>query len=70
MDRALDQSLISQNIRFGFKVIGIWPLNPKTMDNQIAPSTIYLTTLVVTLGNEEGEKGEGENDYILGDQVG
>ncbi len=68
----MDQSLTSQNIRFGFKVIGIWPLNPRTMDNQITPLTIYLTTLVIALRNEEGEgeECEGENDYILGDQVG
>jgi hypothetical protein len=42
------------------------------MDNQITPLTIYLTTLVIALRNEEGEgeECEGENDYILGDQVG
>jgi hypothetical protein len=42
------------------------------MDNRIAPSTIYTTTLIVTLGNEEGEgeESEGEKDYISSDQVG
>jgi hypothetical protein len=37
------------------------------MDNQIAPLTIYTTTWVATSRNEEGE---GEEDYIWGDQVG
>jgi hypothetical protein len=37
------------------------------MDNWIAPLTIYTTTWVATLGNE---KAEGEEDYILGDEVG
>ncbi len=42
------------------------------MDNRIAPSTIYITTLTTTLGNEEGEgeEGEGEEDYMSSDQVG
>ncbi len=39
------------------------------MYNWITPSTIYTTTLVITLGNEEGEgeEGEVEEDYILSD---
>jgi hypothetical protein len=39
------------------------------MDNWIRPSTIYTTTLVITLGNEEGEGEEDgvEDDYILSD---
>jgi hypothetical protein len=64
--------LTPKNIRSSFKVTGIWPFNPKTMDNRIAPSTIYITTLTTTLGNEEGEgeEGEGEEDYMSSDQVG
>jgi hypothetical protein len=59
VDKALDQSLSPQNIRYGFNVIGIWPLNPRTMDNQITFSTIYTTTLATTLRNEEGEGEKG-----------
>ncbi len=63
----MDQSLTLQNIKSGFRVTKIWPFNPRTMDNWIAPLTIYTTTWVATLGNE---KAEGEEDYILGDEVG
>jgi hypothetical protein len=42
------------------------------MDNWITFSTIYTTTLVITLRNEEGEGGEGEveEEYTLSDWVG
>ncbi len=31
-----------QNIKFGFRTISIWPLNPKAMDNKIRPSKVTL----------------------------
>ncbi len=63
--------LDTKKIRSSFKIIGIWPLNPKTMDNRITPSTIYITTSTTSRNEEgEGEKGEGEADYISSDQVG
>jgi len=30
-----------KKIRFGFRTTGIWPLNPKAMDNKIIPSKVY-----------------------------
>jgi hypothetical protein len=33
--RSLDQSLIKQTIKVGFRVIRIWPFNPKIMDEKI-----------------------------------
>jgi hypothetical protein len=43
--------LTPQNIRHGFNVIGIWPFNLGTMDNQITLSTIYTTKSITTLRN-------------------
>jgi hypothetical protein len=51
-----------KKIRYGFKVIGIWPLNVKTMDNQITPSIIYIITSTTTSKNEKGEGEEGEGE--------
>jgi hypothetical protein len=34
VDQALDKSIMEQNIRFGFRVISIYPLNPRAMDNK------------------------------------
>ncbi len=42
VDQALDKSIMEQNIRFGFRVIGIYPLNPRAMDNKTGPSNIYI----------------------------
>lgn len=35
VDRSLDQSLIKQTIKVGFRVIIIWPFNPKITDEKI-----------------------------------
>jgi len=59
MDRALDQSLTLQNIKYGFNVIGIWPFNLRIMDNRITFSAIDTTTSATTLRNEEGEGEKG-----------
>jgi len=41
VDQALDKSITEQNIRFGFRVTCIYPLNPRAMDNKIEPSNIF-----------------------------
>jgi len=41
VDKALDQSLSKKNIKLGFKVIGIYFPNPKTMDERTKPSDLY-----------------------------
>jgi hypothetical protein len=43
VDRALNQSLSKQNIKVGFKTIGIWPLNPREMDNRSRLNELYTT---------------------------
>jgi hypothetical protein len=35
--------LSKQNILSGFKAIGVWPLNPRTMDDKTRPSSLYTT---------------------------
>jgi len=37
VDQALEQSLTKKHIKFGFRTIGLWPLNPKAMDNKTRP---------------------------------
>jgi hypothetical protein len=58
VDKSLDQSLTKKNIKSGFKVIRIWPLNPKGMDHKIKPSDVYT----ITLANILNENNEGSND--------
>jgi hypothetical protein len=41
VDQALDKSIMEQNIKFGFRVIGIYLLNPRGMDSKTEPSNIY-----------------------------
>jgi hypothetical protein len=43
VDQALDKSITKQNIRSRFRVIGIYPLNPRAMDNKTGFSNIYIT---------------------------
>ncbi len=56
VDKALNQSLTKQNIKVQFKRIGIWPFNPKVMQNKTQPLNIYI------LGNSNGDHG-GEDHY-------
>ncbi len=53
VNQALKQSLTKQNIKYGFRTIGIWPLNPKAMGNKIRPSKVYTIT---NMSNVEKEK--------------
>ncbi len=42
VDKALDIALSKKNIKSGFKVIGIWPFNPKAMDGRTKPDEFYV----------------------------
>ncbi len=44
VNKALDQGLSKQNIKFGFKVTRIWPINLRAMVDKILPSEIYTTS--------------------------
>jgi hypothetical protein len=61
----LDKSIIEQNIRSKFNVIGIYHLNPKAMDNKIGPFNIYT---VVT--NEHEREEEESDEQLEGDEPG
>ena len=37
----LKKALTPENIKACFKFIGIWPLNPRAMDNKMAPSKAF-----------------------------
>jgi hypothetical protein len=63
VDQALDKLITEQNIRFGFKVICIYFLNPKAMDNKLEPSNIF--TMVAN--EHEGEEEES-NEQLEGDE--
>jgi hypothetical protein len=43
VDKTLDAILSKINIKNGFKVIRIWPFNPKAMDGRTKPSELYTT---------------------------
>jgi hypothetical protein len=46
--------LTQKNIKFGFKTTGIWPINPKAMDNKTRPSKVYI--IVININNSKSEK--------------
>jgi hypothetical protein len=54
VDKNLDQSLTQKNINSGFKVIRIWPMNPKAMEHKIRPFNVYTTTLA-NISDEDKE---------------
>ncbi len=58
VDQALDNSIMQQNIRFGFKVTRIYLLNPRAMDKKTKPSNIY--TMVAN--EHEGEEEESNQE--------
>jgi hypothetical protein len=62
VDQTLDKSIMKQNIRFGFKVINIYLLNPKAMDNKIGPSNIYTTIANEHQGEEKDSYEQLEGD--------
>jgi len=42
MDKALQQSLKKENIKFGFKVCKFWPLNSTSMATKFSPSEVFI----------------------------
>jgi hypothetical protein len=56
--------LSKKNIKSGFKVIGIWPLNLKVMDHKTRPFEIYITTPT----NISNENNDGFDDTINGQE--
>jgi hypothetical protein len=53
VDKALNAALSKRNLKNGFKVIGIWPFNPKVMDGRTKPSELYTTKdNIITLDEE------------------
>ncbi len=47
----------------GFKIIGIWPFNPKVMNAKTRSVNIYITM-------NSNHEAEGEGHYTLDDKVG
>jgi hypothetical protein len=43
VDKALQQSLKKENIKFGFRVYEIWPLNFIAMAIKFGPSEVFTT---------------------------
>ncbi len=62
VDKALNQSLIKQNMKLGFKVYGMRLLNPKAMEHRTRLSDIYITQTT-------SDNGEGEEDKNLDDEA-
>lgn len=51
MDKALQQCLKKQNIKFGFRVCRIWPLNFVGMVGKFGPNEVFTATKEEDLGN-------------------
>ncbi len=58
--KALNVALSKRNIKNGFKVIGIWPFNPKAMDGRTKPSEFYHVDRNNNASNEDNEKNSNE----------
>jgi hypothetical protein len=43
VDQAFEQALTKKNIKYGFKVPCIWPLDLNAMNNKFQPSSLYTT---------------------------
>jgi hypothetical protein len=49
------RAIIDQkNIKFWFKITGIWPINPKAMGSKTRPLEVYIT--VANINNAINEK--------------
>ncbi len=66
MDKALDQSLTKQNMKFGFNICGIKYLNSKIMEHKISPLDIYIT--LTRSDNEEVEEDYTSNEKTIRNQ--
>jgi hypothetical protein len=56
--------LSKKNIKSGFRVIGIWPLNLKVMDHETRPFEIYIATPI----NISNENNDGFDDITNGQE--
>lgn len=59
VDKPLQQSLKKQNIKFGFKVCKIWPLNFATMARKFGPNEVF------TLAKEENPGNSYHSNTIV-----
>jgi hypothetical protein len=59
VNKALDIVLSKRNIKRGFKVIGIWPFNPKAMDGRTKLNEFYIVNCSNTL-NEDNQENYDE----------
>ncbi len=55
VDQAINQTFTNKNIKVGFKATGVWPFNPKAMDNKTQPLEIYTTTSINNHGSNQEE---------------
>jgi hypothetical protein len=49
-------------MKFGFKTIGIWPINPKAMDSKTKPSKVYTTSININ-------NARIEEDYTIEEET-
>jgi hypothetical protein len=56
--KSLDQTLSKKNIKSEFKIIKIWPFNPKAMDGKTRPFKVYTLDVTNIL--------DGDNDDFDG----
>jgi hypothetical protein len=59
-------SFSKHNIKNGFKVIKIWHLNPRAMDNRTKFNKVYITTINMKILNENNHNAsDDDNDYQI-----
>jgi len=69
VDRTFNQLLSKQSIKVGFKTIGIWPLNPKAMDNWSRPNELYTAKSDLNISNDEDGQLERAVDGTNGVKI-
>jgi hypothetical protein len=60
VDKVLDQALTKKNIISRFKVIGIWPLNLKAMEEKIGLNKLYI---IVNESKEKKDDKTSDEEY-------
>jgi hypothetical protein len=45
VDKTLNQTLLEKKITYGFKVLELWPLNPKTTNDKALHGEVYITCI-------------------------
>ncbi len=67
VDKALNATLSKRNIKNGFKVTRIWPLNPKAMDGKTKLNELYIIKdNIITLDEENAKKFDESLNDIQG----